>query len=75
MVLRELSGCGPMLQYTANLFKEAGSKLPTHVPAMVVNGIQILGSVISMHLIDRAGRKVKEMLLKCSTTGSQPNIL
>lgn len=74
MVLRELSGCGPMLQYTATLFKEAGSKLPAHVPAMLVNGIQIIGSVISMNLVDRAGRKVNEMLLKFSTNCSRPNI-
>lgn len=58
-ILREFSGCGPMLQYTATIFKDAGSKLPPNVPAMILTVIQAVGSCFAMSLVDRTGRKVR----------------
>lgn len=65
--LNQLCGCFAMLNYTANVFEEAGSNLSSNMCAIIIGVITILGSYISTTLVDRAGRKVNEStsLPKC----------
>ncbi|XP_055308413.1 facilitated trehalose transporter Tret1-like [Sitodiplosis mosellana] len=64
--LNQLCGCFAMLQYTANIFKEAGSNMSPNMSAIVVGVIQLLGSYVASALVDRAGRK---FLFAVSTIG------
>lgn len=57
-LLNQFSGCFAMLNYTASIFKEAGSAMDPNTSAMVVGVIQLIGSYAATFLVDRAGRKV-----------------
>lgn len=56
--ISQLCGCFAMLQYTENIFQDAGSSMSPAVSAIVVAAILVLGSSFSTFLVDRAGRKV-----------------
>ncbi|XP_031634206.1 facilitated trehalose transporter Tret1-like [Contarinia nasturtii] len=56
-LLNQFCGCFAMLNYTANIFKEAGSSVSPNKSAIVVGVIKLIGSYISTNLVDRAGRK------------------
>ncbi|XP_055302939.1 facilitated trehalose transporter Tret1-like, partial [Sitodiplosis mosellana] len=58
IVLNELSGFLAMLNYTANIFEDAGSDLHPNVSAIVIGAIQLFGTAIAMNLVDRTGRKI-----------------
>lgn len=58
-VLNQFCGCFAMLNYTANIFKEAGSNMTPNVAAILVGVIQLFGSYAATVLVDRTGRKVK----------------
>lgn len=58
IILNELSGFAAMLNYTANIFEEAGSNLHPNVSAIVIGVIGVFGTVVATNLVDRAGRKV-----------------
>ncbi|KAJ6621565.1 Facilitated trehalose transporter Tret1, partial [Pseudolycoriella hygida] len=55
--LNQFCGCFAMLNYTATIFKDAGSSLSPNMSAIVVGVIQLIGAYISTFLVDRAGRK------------------
>lgn len=65
--LNQLCGCFAMLNYTANVFKAAGSNLTPNESAIVVGVISLLGSYLSTNLVDRIGRKI---LFMVSTVGT-----
>lgn len=56
--LNQMTGCFAMLNYTANVFEEAGSNMSPNTSAIVVGVIALFGSYVSTNLVDRAGRKV-----------------
>lgn len=56
--LNQLCGCFAMLQYTASIFKDAGSNMSPNMSAIVVGVIQLFGSYAPTYLVERAGRKV-----------------
>lgn len=56
--LNQLCGCFAMLQYTANIFKDAGSNMSPNMSAIFVGVIQLLGSYAPAYLVEKAGRKV-----------------
>lgn len=56
--ISQLCGCFAMLQYTANIFQEAGSSMSPNVSAIIVASILVFGSFFATFLVDRAGRKV-----------------
>lgn len=58
IVLNQCCGCFAMLNYTANIFKEAGSNMSANVAAIIVGIIQLLGAFLATNLVDLAGRKV-----------------
>lgn len=58
IALNQCCGCFAMLNYAANIFKEAGTEMPANVAAIVVGVIQFLGAFSATYLVDWAGRKV-----------------
>lgn len=61
--LNQLCGCFAMLNYTASIFKEAGSTMSPNMSTIVVGIIQLLGSYVATFLVDRTGRKVHFCIL------------
>lgn len=58
VALNQFSGCFAMLNYTATIFKESGSSMSPNMSAIVVGVIQLIGTCVSVNLVDLAGRKV-----------------
>lgn len=57
-LVNQFCGCLALLNYTANIFQEAGSSMSPNMSAIVVGSIQFLGSYVATCLVDRTGRKV-----------------
>jgi len=72
VALLEFSGCFVLLNYSVAIFTEAGSNLSPNESAIVIGIIQILGSYVSVHLVDKAGRK---FLLVTSALGADLGLL
>ncbi|KAH8267463.1 hypothetical protein KR018_005366, partial [Drosophila ironensis] len=66
IAFNQLCGCFTMLNYTAVIFEQAGSSLPSTVAAIIVGAIQVLGNYVSTLLVERLGRKI---LLLISAVG------
>lgn len=47
-----------MINYTATIFAESGSDVSPNLSAIICGAIQLLGTLVSTKLVDRAGRKV-----------------
>ncbi|XP_017075057.2 LOW QUALITY PROTEIN: facilitated trehalose transporter Tret1 [Drosophila eugracilis] len=62
----QLCGCFAMLNYTAEIFKQAGSSIEPTMAAIIVGFIQLLGTYTSTVLVERLGRK---LLLLVSAVG------
>lgn len=58
VAINQFCGCFAMLNYTSNIFKEAGSNMSPNMSAIIVGVIQLLGSYVATNLVERAGRKV-----------------
>lgn len=58
MFLHEFCGCFTMINYTATIFRESGSEISPGLSAIIVAAVQLIGTIVSMKLVDRAGRKV-----------------
>lgn len=56
--LNQLCGCFSMVNYSATIFVEAGSNVEPNLAAIFVGATQLLGSYLSLILVDRTGRKV-----------------
>lgn len=63
VTLSQCSGCFALINYTANIFEEAGSSLSPNESAIIVGVIQLIGSYFPIVLADRAGRKVSKKRL------------
>ncbi|XP_035795544.1 facilitated trehalose transporter Tret1-like [Anopheles albimanus] len=55
--LNQLSGCFALINYTAQIFADAGSDLDPNMAAIIVGAIQIIGSYGSTIVVDRCQRK------------------
>lgn len=62
VLLNQFCGCTAMLNYTAHIFKEAGSNLSPNMSSIIVGVIQLIGSYVATILVDRAGRKVSQFI-------------
>lgn len=60
ILLHEFCGCFTMINYTATIFAESGSDISPNLSAIICGAIQLLGTLVSTKLVDRAGRKVKK---------------
>lgn len=58
MFLHEFCGCFTMINYTATIFADSGSKIAPNLAAIIVAIVQLIGTMVSTKLVDRAGRKV-----------------
>ncbi|XP_053697379.1 facilitated trehalose transporter Tret1-like [Sabethes cyaneus] len=58
VTLNQFSGCFALINYTAQIFADAGSELDPNVAAIIVGAIQIAGSYASTLVVDRCRRKV-----------------
>lgn len=56
--LNQFSGCFAMMNYTTQIFQDAGSSMSADMSSIVVAVIQIFGSYVSTLLVERTGRKV-----------------
>lgn len=61
ILLHEFCGCFTMINYTATIFAESGSDISPNLSAIICGAIQLLGTLVSTKLVDRAGRKVDEI--------------
>lgn len=59
ITLNQMCGCFSMVNYTATIFVEAGSSMEPNLAAIFVGATQLLGSYLSLVLVDRTGRKVR----------------
>lgn len=60
-ILYEFCGAIAMLNYSAIIFKETGSSMSPNMSAIVIGTIQLVGSIVTTNLVDRAGRKVNRL--------------
>ncbi|KAG4073998.1 hypothetical protein HA402_014203 [Bradysia odoriphaga] len=67
ILLHEFCGCFTMINYTATIFAESGSDISPNLSAIICGAIQLLGTLVSTKLVDRAGRK---FLLIISSIGA-----
>lgn len=51
-----------MLNYTTQIFEDAGSTLSANTSSIIVASAQLLANVLTMALVDRAGRKILVIL-------------
>merc|ERR1712241_63551 len=58
MALQQLSGINYVLGYSSLIFKSAGTSLGDCVSAMLIGGVQVLGTFVTTLVIDKFGRKV-----------------
>lgn len=65
--LNILNGIYVMMNYTAAIFKEAGSNLTPDESSIIIAAIQLIANIIAVTLVDSAGRKV---LLIVSAAGT-----
>lgn len=58
VAMTQFCGSFAILNYTATIFRDAGSTMHPNVCAMVIGFIQLAAVTIIIFLIDRVGRKV-----------------
>lgn len=68
MALNQFCGVFAMMNFTATIFAESGSNLSPNLSAIIVGGIQIIGSMFPPLLVDRIGRKMMMGLSGFGTT-------
>jgi MFS family permease len=55
---QQLCGILAILTYTVMIFKASGSTLPAHLCTIIVGTLQVMSSLTSSMLVDKAGRRV-----------------
>lgn len=58
MVFQQLSGINIVIFYSGTIFKDAGSSLDPAIATIIVGLSQVVSTVVSASLIDKAGRKI-----------------
>lgn len=66
MMVNGCSGSFTLILYAATIFKECGSDIDPNTSAISLGVLQILGTLCTIAVIDRFGRK---LLMTISTTG------
>lgn len=67
MAVNQFSGTFTLNNYAATIFKESGSTFNPNYSTVILGCGQVIGTIVSMSLIDRIGRKI---LLLFSTLGA-----
>ena len=58
MVFSRLSGFNAIIFYTGGIFKAAGSSIDSNLASIVVGIVQVMATIVSSVLVDRAGRRI-----------------
>jgi MFS family permease len=66
VALNQLCGYFAMLNFTATIFAGSGSTLSPEISSIIVGVIQVIGAIVCVFLVERAGRK---LLLVVSSFG------
>lgn len=66
MLVNGFSGAFTLINYAATVFRESGSDIDPNTSAIAVGALQICGTLCTIALIDRLGRKI---LMLISTAG------
>lgn len=67
ITVNQMSGCFALINYTAQIFKDAGASLHPNISAIIVGIIQIAGSYGATLFVDKTNRKVLYII---SATGT-----
>lgn len=70
--VNQLSGLFAFLNYTANIFDDAGSSFTPNTSAIVVGSLLCIGSLVSLTLVDKFSRK---FLYSVTTVGNLIGLL
>ena len=58
MLLQQFSGINSIIYFTVFIFQASGSTMDTNLSTVIVGIVQLLATVGSMFLVDRAGRRL-----------------
>jgi len=56
--LQVISGIDPILFYTVDIFRSAGSTLDEYYSTIIIGVVQVIGAIIGAALVERSGRKI-----------------
>ncbi len=57
MFFQQFSGINAIIFYTNTIFKSSGFQTSAGIPTVIVGAVQVAGTVISVFLVDRTGRR------------------
>lgn len=58
MVFEQISGFNAVIFYTNDIFIGSGSNVDSHLSTIIVGIIQVLATIVSSVLVDKAGRRI-----------------
>lgn len=73
MAIQQLSGIDAIIFFTVEIFKTAGSSIDSHLATIIVGVVQVVFNILSLFLVDKAGRKpllITSGLIMCVSTAS-----
>jgi Arabinose efflux permease len=59
---QQITGANFVLTYTASIFKAAGSKLEPDICTIIIGMLQLIASIVSCVVVNKAGRKILLLL-------------
>ncbi|XP_077287491.1 facilitated trehalose transporter Tret1-like isoform X2 [Arctopsyche grandis] len=68
MFFQQFSGINAVIFYTVDIFKSAGSDLDPFIAAIIVTVVQVIFTIVSFLLIEKAGRRIL-LLQSCIAMG------
>lgn len=68
MVANIFTGTFAFINYMSNIFEAAETKLDPNTNTIIIGAVQIVGTLASMYLVDRYGRKVL-LIVSCFGSG------
>ena len=57
LTIQQLSGIDSIIFFTVEIFRSAGSSLDSHLSTIIVGLVQVLSNILSLFVVDKAGRK------------------
>jgi facilitated trehalose transporter len=58
MLLQQFSGINSIIYFIVFIFQDSGSTIDTNLSTVIVGIVQLLATIGSMFLVDRAGRRL-----------------
>ena len=58
MIFEQISGFNAIIFYTGGIFDAAGTAMDADVASIIVGVVQVIATIISTVLVDRAGRRI-----------------